>query len=65
MPTNPSAGRVKRVEYLVRCVIIAHRCVDEATARRYARDSDANKGNSCGPHRVIKRTISEEDITDA
>lgn len=58
-----------RVEYVVRCN--AHRNsihLSESAdgARMLARNADASPANDCElPHRVIKRTISEEDITDA
>ena len=63
-----------RVEYVVRCN--AHRTalgphtqgepVTLTEARAYAKHCDDAPAEDCQPpHRVIKRTITEEDVTDA
>ena len=56
------------VEYCVRCANgTSDAYPSESVARQHARSFDEHD-HPCGPHRVIKRikrTINEEDVTDA
>lgn len=54
-----------RTEYAVACSHgTSAAYASEAGARRHAKALDAEQ-HPCGPHRVLRRTITEEDVPDA
>ncbi len=63
-PTHPSGTR-ERIEYGVECVKGSTSAYPDVEAARHHADVLNREGHKCGPHRVIKRTITEEDVTDA